>query len=103
MGCRARKDQTGLVRLARVLDGGTGSESVAVGHTLPGRGAWLCAGSSSCVDGALRRGVLARALRCQLDQGAIDRLRSDFVRFGSAVRDWTAPPAGDGVASHRHT
>ncbi|MHB1554837.1 MAG: YlxR family protein [Acidimicrobiales bacterium] len=48
--------------------------SLAVGRALPGRGAWLCEGSRSCLEQATRRGVLERALRSQLAPGAVDAL-----------------------------
>ena len=34
-----------------------------VGRTLPGRGAWLCAGSVACLEAAITRKAFARALR----------------------------------------
>jgi len=41
----------------------------------PGRGAWLCRGSADCLEHALRRGALGRALRTTVEPGAIERLR----------------------------
>ena len=58
VGCRARRPQPELVRVARLPDG-----ALAVGRTLPGRGAWLCAGSVPCLEAALKRKAFARALR----------------------------------------
>ncbi len=37
--------------------------AVVVGRSLPGRGAWLCAGSLDCCEQAVKRRGLARALR----------------------------------------
>lgn len=63
VGCRRVADQRELVRLASTPDG------VAVGRSLPGRGAWLCPGTG-CLDPAIGRGGLARALR--IDRSAVD-------------------------------
>jgi predicted RNA-binding protein YlxR (DUF448 family) len=41
----------------------------------PGRGAWLCAGRPHCLDAAVLRGGLARALRTALDADAVETLR----------------------------
>ncbi len=47
-----------MLRIAQGPDGALG-----VGTTAPGRGAWVCAASSGCLERALARGSLARALR----------------------------------------
>ena len=47
--------------MVRASDG-----SLQIGRTLPGRGAWLCAGSPACLQRAARRGTLARALRASV-------------------------------------
>ena len=57
VGCRRRGPQGELTRVARARDG-----SLAVGRTLPGRGAWLCAGSLRCFELAVRARALPR--RC---------------------------------------
>jgi predicted RNA-binding protein YlxR (DUF448 family) len=41
----------------------------------PGRGAWLCAGRPDCLDAAVQRGGLARALRTAVDADAVETLR----------------------------
>ena len=55
IGCRRTGAADGLVRVVRD-DGG---RSLAVGRTLPGRGAWLCRGSPGCVDQADEAGLRA--------------------------------------------
>ena len=71
MGCRTRREQGQLVRVARG-DGG----QLAVGRSQPGRGAWLCAESVvACLDLAVRRKALGRALRAELAADAPVRLR----------------------------
>jgi predicted RNA-binding protein YlxR (DUF448 family) len=61
VGCRRVTTPDELVRLVADAEG-----RVLVGRTLPGRGAWLCRGSRGCLEAALRRGKLARALRREL-------------------------------------
>lgn len=71
VGCRARRHQDDLLRIAGVRDG-----QLAVGRTLPGRGAWLCSPSAeACLDLAVRRKGLGRSLRTDLEPGAVLRLR----------------------------
>jgi predicted RNA-binding protein YlxR (DUF448 family) len=64
------------VRFARLADG-----ALAVGRTLPGRGAWLCAGSVTCLDQAVKQRAIGRALRAEVSAEAISGLRD---RLGSA-------------------
>ena len=45
--------------------------SLQVGRTLPGRGAWLCAGSLRCVQRAAQRNALSRALRAPVSPEAV--------------------------------
>ena len=49
-----------MVRVVRTPAG-----SLAVGRTLPGRGAWLHR-SEECIDEAVRRGAFSRALRASV-------------------------------------
>jgi hypothetical protein len=63
-----------MVRVVRLADGG-----VAVGRSLPGRGAWLCAGSPACVAEARKRRAFERALRGPLDAAAVERLASGMA------------------------
>jgi predicted RNA-binding protein YlxR (DUF448 family) len=60
-----------LVRVVARPGGG-----LAVGRTLPGRGAWLCAGSVACLDAAARRKAFDRALRAAIRADAVDELRT---------------------------
>ncbi|MDP8955228.1 MAG: YlxR family protein [Actinomycetota bacterium] len=52
--------------------------TLEVGDTLPGRGAWLCAGSSACLDLAARRDAFRRALRGPVEPGAVAELGKAF-------------------------
>ena len=60
-----------LVRIVRTSDG-----ALAVGRTLPGRGAWLCAGSLECLEQAVRRRAFARALRADVSGAGVASLRT---------------------------
>jgi len=82
IGCRRKAPQDELTRIARHPDG-----SLAVGRRLPGRGAWLCAGSLPCFELAVRRRAFGKALRTTVDEQDVERVRTEFMRFGPTVRD----------------
>lgn len=65
VGCRRRFDARGLVRYVFV-DG-----RLAVDESSNGRGAWLCR-ESACIDAALDRGNLRRALRTSVPLSRTD-------------------------------
>ena len=52
------------------------------GRALPGRGAWLCAGSPACVDAAERRKAFDRALRTTIQAHAVDDLKTSLAGRG---------------------
>ena len=66
VGCRRVATQEELIRVVRRADG-----TLQAGRTLPGRGAWLCAGSPACLQRAARRGALSRALRASVATEAV--------------------------------
>ena len=74
VGCGRRAPQSELVRLARAPDHG-----ILVSRTAPGRGAWLCAGSVSCLDRAVKRDALRRALRGPVAPSGVAAVRDSFV------------------------
>jgi hypothetical protein len=76
LGCRRRRPAGELVR-ARVTADGHGVWGPAAAR-LPGRGAWICPGSTACFDVAARRGAFARAWRRPLTPAAINELRASF-------------------------
>jgi predicted RNA-binding protein YlxR (DUF448 family) len=53
-----------------------------VGRTLPGRGAWVCSGSATCIDAAGRRKAFDRALRTTVRPGAVDDLKTRLLSRG---------------------
>jgi len=77
-----------MVRVVRLGDG-----SLTPGRTLPGRGAWLCRGSTTCVDLAEKRRAFERALRGQIRAGAVDDLRRLLEVAGPAGHEGSASPA----------
>ncbi|HEX4579610.1 MAG TPA: YlxR family protein [Candidatus Dormibacteraeota bacterium] len=60
VGCRLVRPRSELVRLA--VDR-RGQVTLDIHNQLPGRGAYLCAGSTKCLEQARRRRALARSLR----------------------------------------
>jgi predicted RNA-binding protein YlxR (DUF448 family) len=64
---------------------------LALGRTLPGRGAWLCAGSLACFDAAARSNAFSRALRTPVGSEAAASLRATLVN--RARMSTAQPPA----------
>ena len=63
------------MRVVRRPDG-----SLEISRTLPGRGAWLCAGSPDCLQRAARRGAFSRALRAPVSTEAALALGGESPR-----------------------
>jgi predicted RNA-binding protein YlxR (DUF448 family) len=59
--------------------------TLVVGHGLGGRGAWLCAASTSCMDLAARRKAFARALKTEFRADQLAALRSHLSQRGTMV------------------
>src|SRR6185503_245452 len=73
---------------------------LAVGRTLPGRGVWLCRGSLTCFDAAVRRKALGWALRTPVGSEALASLRATLVNRARMStppigRESTAPGSTD--------
>jgi uncharacterized protein len=60
VGCKRVRPRSELVRLANDR---SGQVTLDVRNQLPGRGAYLCAGSTECLAQARRRRALTRSLR----------------------------------------
>ena len=71
---------------------------LAVGRHLPGRGAWLCRGAPACLEQALLRGALARALRTSVaaEQGDLRARLAAGVMAPGRVGGYEAAPGRDG-------
>ncbi|MEO7442678.1 MAG: YlxR family protein [Acidimicrobiales bacterium] len=81
IGCRRVAATGELVRVVAAPGG-----NLAVGRSLPGRGAWLCAASPGCVDSARRRRSFARALRTPVLEEAAAGLVDDGLVGGRPER-----------------
>ena|GEM_PF-2247170 len=79
-------EQPELVRVVRGADG-----RLAVGRGLPGRGAWLCAGSRECFELARRRRSFGRALASPVSADDVEAL-------GAALFGPPPPGASSGPA-----
>ena len=76
IGCRRVAPPEELVRVARRPDG-----TLGVGRHEPGRGAWLCAGTTAtCFESARRRGAFGRALRTGVSEGQLALVRGKLLR-----------------------
>jgi uncharacterized protein len=73
VGCRERAPKAGLLRLT-VVEGRMRPDAAA---SSPGRGAYLHR-DRACVEAALARGALARALRTSLDEHGAATLRTEI-------------------------
>lgn len=63
MGCRAKKKQSDLVRLALINNDVGPTVVIDEKRRLGGRGAWLCRGHDGCLAEALKKRAFARAFR----------------------------------------
>lgn len=61
------------MRVTRTADGG-----LAVGRSLPGRGAWLHP-DPDCLTAAVKRRAFARALRGPVRDGAAEAVRTELA------------------------
>jgi uncharacterized protein len=77
VGCRRTSPKGTMVRVVRAQDGGVAADPTG---KAPGRGAYVHP-VPACIDLALRRGALARALRAGLDREGAVRLRADLERL----------------------
>ena len=90
VGCGRKAAPEELDRIARRPDG-----SLGVGRREPGRGAWICSGSTACFDQAVRRKALERSFRSPVTNTEIERLRARL--YGAAPHGaQERPPTGAG-------
>ena len=80
VGCRRRAEPAELIRIVRSGDG-----TLTTGRGRPGRGAWLCRGvdtqiDPTCLEAAIRRQALSRALRAPVGAQAMEALRAEGTK-----------------------
>ena len=63
VGCRARRGQSEMARLALVEDEGRLKVKWDLNRRLTGRGAWLCRGNEKCLAAALKKKAFNRAFK----------------------------------------
>ena len=76
VGCRKARPADELFRIVRHAEG-----ELRVAPASQGRGAWLCQGSPSCLEAAVRRHAFDRAFKCSVGAEAVAELRA---RLGGA-------------------
>lgn len=71
VGCRTVRPKNEMVRVVRQPDG---TVELDKGGKMPGRGAYVCP-DASCLEQAVKRKALDRALRVPVDEDVLNRLR----------------------------
>ncbi|MDA3038850.1 MAG: YlxR family protein [Actinomycetota bacterium] len=80
VGCRRRRAQSGLRRVALDADRRLVWD---LARQQAGRGAWLCADTlGTCFDAARKKKAFGRALRHALDPADLDRMAAGLVSCG---------------------
>ena len=96
IGCRRVASVSELVRFFRMPAPGSvpGADPVPrleVGAG-SGRGAWLCAARPvECLDQAIKRRSVARALRCEVSSDDLASLRARLVGWNQRSREFEKP------------
>jgi uncharacterized protein len=96
VGCRRRAPQSELVRLVVGPDHG-----ILVSRTAPGRGAWLCRGSLTCLERAVKRDAFRRAFRRSVTSDSVADLRDSFVRSPQNMEESSAAGFSPGVGDRQ--
>ncbi|MFN2489937.1 MAG: YlxR family protein [Actinomycetota bacterium] len=101
VGCRRRRGQAEMLRVARSPDGTIAVDPKVSGGPErssrgAGRGAYLCA-DRACVEQAMSRRALRRALRCEI--GSPARLRDELIE---RIASTSGASRGDAAAGRRH-
>ena len=103
IGCREVRPARALVR-CRLDASGTRAVVGDDARRQAGRGAWLCAGSGSCVESAIARRAFARAWKCTVGVEVLDSIRGQIEATGTtvdAVTDAVTDAAADAVVGNR--
>ena len=88
VGCRSKRPQHELVRLA------DGPDGVRIGRAEPGRGAWVC--SVHCLQQAVRRKAFDRAWRRALATEEVTALQNAFT---AVITNMEELPAAGGTGT----
>lgn len=75
VGCRAARPKTELRRIVKRADG---SIAVDPSGKMDGRGAYVCP-NPDCLEKAVKRKALDRALKAPVPPEAVERLRAEIV------------------------
>ena len=81
VACRATSEKRALVRIVRAPDGDVHVDASGKAN---GRGAYVC-GGEDCFDTAISKGRLNTALRVNLKEDDVDRLRREFDTLRAAT------------------
>lgn len=81
VGCRQTSDKRTLVRIVRTPEGDVHLDSSGKAN---GRGAYVCV-ERDCFDASLAKGRLNAALRVNLKEDDVDRLRREFDTLRAAA------------------
>ena len=74
VACRVSRPKGSLIRVGRTTEG-----AIQVGAAAPGRGAYVCP-DAACIEGAVRRGGLQRALRGRIGARDLARLEEQLTK-----------------------
>jgi uncharacterized protein len=89
--CRDKTPKRALIRIVRTPDGEVHVDPTGRAN---GRGAYLC-GNPDCWNRALRSGVLSRALRTELDEASLARLRENAENLDDEAAAMPAQAEGE--------
>ena len=81
VGCKATSEKRTLVRIVRTPEGDVHVDPSGKAN---GRGAYVCV-EAACFDAAVARGRLNAALRVNLKEDDVDRLRREFETLRAAT------------------
>lgn len=81
VGCRSTSEKRALVRIVRTPEGDVHVDASGKAN---GRGAYVCL-DEGCFDAAIAKGRLNTALRVNLKEDDVDRLRREFETLRAAT------------------
>ena len=75
VACRKMFKKSELIRIVRTPEG---TAEIDSDGRKQGRGAYLC-NDKKCIEKALRKGMLAKALHCRIPQEEAERIERDLI------------------------